>query len=178
MYAFGKLSLVASVIILLTFIAEKFGILNIGQVIIIAIIAVTIQAISLGILLVIVVTKYKKTHEIRIVRYQVSNRLINGGTYIIPEHMSSTDPRKSALFEVFLEIENFNEPPKILINKESDGRIKQYMKDNIASFKSGIVNDNFIFTAGIMVRPEEKINFLIEKDATVKYFMLGEIYVP
>lgn len=178
MYSLSKLSFAASVIILLAFTAERLGILNMRYTVIIAIIAAFIQAALLGILLGTAITKYKEKHEVKIVRYQISNKLINGGMYILPGHMSPTNPRKSALFEVFLEIEDVEELPNISVNKTSTGSVKQDMKDNIINVKSGIVNDNFIFSAGIIVRPDEKINFTIEKDARVKLFILGEIYVP
>jgi hypothetical protein len=178
MYIFSKLSFAAFVIVVAAFVAEKLGMLDMRYVIMVANIAAVIQVILLLVVSTIEVKKYRKKRGIRMVRYQVTNKLVNGGTFIIPKHVSPTDPRKSALFEVFLEVEDVEEIPNISVNKTSATHIKQDMKDNIISVKSGIVNDNFVFTAGIIVRPDEMINFMIEKDTTVKLFVLGELYIP
>ncbi len=50
--------------------------------------------------------------------------------------------------------------------------------DNTYCLHSGIVNNNFIFIADIIVVPKEMINFLLEKDTIVKLFVLGELYIP
>lgn len=99
-------------------------------------------------------------------------------TQIYFQNISSTNPRKSALFKVFLEIENVSEPPEIGISKDGVKRELPNIKDHIVNINSGKINENFIFDAELIVRPNENINFQVKKDAVIKLFFLGEFYIP
>ena len=80
--------------------------------------------------------------------------------------------------QIFLEIENVESPPDIGIFKMCAERILLDIEDNIININSGIVENSFIFDADVIVRPDEKINFKLKKDTTIKLFFLGEFYTP
>jgi hypothetical protein len=179
MRALTKISLAVSITIVMAFIIGKLNLLDNRYVNIIVIVAVVIQLIlfiAASIITVFIFSKRKR--GIRIVRYKCEDKSIYGGTYILPENLSPTNPGKSALFEVFLEIENVKDIHEIVVYNVSVGLSAINIENNITDVKSGIVNNNFMFSARIIVEPNEKINFLIEKDATIKLFVLGEFYVP
>ena len=178
MFIITKISLAASLIMLMALASEMLGILDRRCADIIMFAVLAIQTVFLAILITIFVMKKRMTRGIRIIRYQLHDTLVKGETDILPENMSPTNPRKFALFKIFLEIENVSEAPEIGISKTGLGRVIPDIKDHIVNINSGIVENNFIFDADVIVRPGEKINFHIKKDAIVKLFFLGEIYIP
>jgi hypothetical protein len=179
MYTLTKLSLATTIIAGVTFIAKQLGILELKYVIIIAIILSSIQAIFIGMSIAILVRKYRKTCGVRIVRYQFNDRFVRGNDYMIPEHVSVTNPRKSALFKILLEIKYAGEPPEIIISKNNLASAASDIKNHIINVNSGVVEDsNLIFDADVIVKPGEEINLHISKDALIKYFFLGETYIP
>ena len=115
---------------------------------------------------------------VKIMRYRFSDRLVKGATNIIPENISPTNPKKPAIFKVLLEIRDVDEPPEFGIAKINIGAKTLKIEDNVSNIISGIADNNFLFSADIIVRPGEKINFQLKKDANVKLFLLGEIYIP
>lgn len=178
MHIFSKLSLAANIIILMAFIAEMLNILDMKYVTIIIEIAVTIQLTLLFVLIVIITIGRREIRGVKITRYQFNDRFINGNDYILPEHVSTTNPRKSAMFKVLLEITYADEPPEIAISRKSVTSVTQDIKDHIINVNSGIIENSFIFDADIIIKPGEKINFQLKKDAIIKSFFLGEFYVP
>lgn len=178
MFFMTKLSLIAILIMLIALVSEIAGILDkrYSNIIMFGILA--IQTVFLAIFVTIVIMKKRILNGVRIVRYQLHDTLVKGETDIIPENISPTNPRKSAIFKIFLEIENVSEIPEIGISKTGLGRVIPDIKNHIININSGIADNNFIFNADVIVRPGEKINFQIKKDTTVKLFFLGEIYMP
>lgn len=134
--------------------------------------------IIIVLIMIFILMRRQKFNGVKIIRYQFCDRSVKGDTNILPENISSTNPRKSALFKVFLEIENVSEPPEIGISKDGVKRELPNIKDHIVNINSGKIKENFIFDAELIVRPNEKINFQIKKDTVIKLFFLGEFYIP
>ena len=178
-----RYSLIASLIILITGIAKKFDVLDERYSTMIMIGILVIQTILfILVFFIIIISKRKitahKNHEVRIIRFKFKDRFIKGNTDILPENIYPTNPMKSALFKIYLEIENVSEIPEIGISKTSTERIIPDIKKHIVNFNTEMGNNNFIFDADIIVDPNEKINFRINKDTVIKLFFLGECYLP
>jgi hypothetical protein len=178
MYTLTKLSLAAGFIILMAFVAEILSVLDSRYTAIIMVVAATIQMISLFVLIAIVIMRHREIRGVRIVRYQFSNRFINMNEYILPEHISITNPGKSAIFKIFMEAKHTNESPEIEISNMSVTEVISDMKDRIINNNSRVIDNNFIFDVDITVKPGEKINFQLKKDTFVNSFLLGEFYIP
>jgi uncharacterized membrane protein YcgQ (UPF0703/DUF1980 family) len=178
MYTLSKLSLAACVAIAAAFVAEKFGILEMRYLVIIAIISATVQVILLIILMATVMTKYRKVSGVRMTRYKFCDRFIKGNENILPEHISTTNPRKSAIFKILLEIKYTGDLPEIVISKKGFASLATCKKNHDVNIHSGMLDDSLVFDADIAVKPGEEINLLLKKDALVKSFFLGEFYVP
>lgn len=178
MYTLSKLSLAVCIATAAAFVAEKFGILELRYVVIIAIINASVQAILLIILMATVITKYRKVSGVRMTRYQFYDRFIKGNENILPEHISTTNPRKSAIFKVLLEIKYAGDPNEIVLSKKGLSPLVTDKKNHYVNIHSGMINDSLVFDADIAVKPGEEINLLLKKDALVKSFFLGEFYVP
>jgi len=177
MLTITKLSLVTSGIVIITLFARLFDILDERYSNMILIGSLLIQTFLLIIGTVILIIKTRKINVVKIPRYQLYGTMVKGDTNIIPENISPTNPRKRAIFKIFLAIENISDPPDIGIFKMNVGR-NIPIKDQIVNLNSGLVDNNFIFDADIIVEPGEKINFRLKKDTVVKLFFLGEFYSP
>jgi hypothetical protein len=178
MYIFSKLSLAASIIILMAFVAGTLSILDKKYTNIIMIVAAVAQLVLLLVVMTIMMTGHSKIRGVKMTRYQFSNILIKGSDHILPMYVSTTNPRKSAVFKILLEIKGITEPPEITISKIGDARITSDINDHIVRVNSFTVGDSFLFDADIIVKPGEKINFGFKKDTLVKSFFLGEFYIP
>jgi hypothetical protein len=178
MYTFSKLSLVMSLVMLTAFIAEKLNILDKKYTIIIMIAVAIIQAILLGLLVVSVIMRSRKMCGVKMTRYQCHDRFVKGNDYILPEHVSTTNPRKSAIFKILIEIKDVSEPPEITISKTGVASVEQDIKSHIVNVESFALDNSFLFDADIIVKPDEKINFGFKKDTMIKSFFLGEFYIP
>lgn len=178
MYAFSKISLAMSLVMLMAFIVEKLNILDKKYTIIIMIAAAVIQAILLGLVVISVIMRSRKMHGVKMTRYQCHDRFIKGDDYILPTHVSTTNPRKSAMFKLLIEIKDVSEPPEITISKIGVAPVAQDIKNHIINVESFTVDNSFLFDADIIVKPGEKINFGFKKDTMIKSFFLGEFYVP
>lgn len=173
-----KISLAAFILVTIAMAAKALGVLDKRYSDMIMLGALALQTIILGLLIIILIMKRRKLHGVKIIRYQLHDIFVKGDTNILSDNVSPTNPRKSALFKIFLEIENISETPEIGISKIGSGRVIPNIKDHIININSGMVNNNFIFDADIIVGPNEKINFRIKKDTVVKLFFLGEFYIP
>jgi len=178
MFALTRLSLVATFIVLTLITARMLGILEKKYYDTTMYVILAIQLIILVVLVIIFVLKRRKMSGVRIIRYQVQNKFIKGDTNIIPEYISSTNTRKSAVFTVLLQIENVTNTPEVVISKMMGEKKLTNIKDHIITVDAGIVENCFMFHAEVVSRPGEKINFNLSKDATVKLFFLGELYIP
>lgn len=179
MFILTKLSLAAFLIVSATIVAEATGILDsrYSKIILYSVLAIQVVLLAISTVIFIIIKK-RRMHGVRIVRYQLHDTLVKGNTDILPENISPTNPRKSALFKIFLEIENVSEIPEIGIFKMDIGSVVPDIKDHITSVRSGMIDNSFVFNADVIVKPGEKINFQIKKDTTVKLFFLGEVYTP
>lgn len=178
MFIFSKLSLTASLILLIALIAETIGILDKRYLTMIMYIVLVIQVMIFVLLIVIVINRRGIINGVKMIRYQFSDRLVKGNTCILPEYISTTNPGKSALFKIFLEIKDIREPPEIGISKIGVETVTPDIKDHIIKVNSCIIDNSFIFDVDILVKPWEKINFQLKKDTTIKSFFLGEFYIP
>lgn len=178
MHIIVKVSLIASLVLLLSTIARIFGILDKEYINIIMNIVLVIQAILLTMFIIIIIMKRRNMNGVKIIRYQIDNKLIKGNADILPEYMFPTNPRKLAFFKVFIEIEDVKEPPEFGILKMGTDKTSHDIMDHVTNVNSGIMENSFIFDADIIVRPGEKINFRLKKDTIVKWFFLGEFYIP
>jgi hypothetical protein len=178
MFILTKLSLIGNLIVLITFFAKIFGILEKRYADIIMIVIAIMQVLLIVTLIIMVIMRIRKSKFIKIIRYRLHDTLVKGETDIIPENISPTHPKKATLFKIFLEIENISEVPEMGISKTNFERGVLDIKDYIINVNAGILDNSFIFDADIMVKPGEKINFQIKKDTFVKSFFLGEFYIP
>lgn len=180
MLIIGKISLTATLILMISVVASIFGILDNRYVKMIMYAVFVVQTMLLIIVIIILILKKRKMKGVRIIRYQLQNQPVKGETNIISEKISPTNPMKSTLFKIFLEIDNISEPPEIGIGiyKITTEKIIPDIKNHVVNINSGMVDHSFIFDADVIVRPEEQINFQVKKDTTIKLFFLGEFYVP
>lgn len=179
MYIFSKISLlVASVTILTAFAAEILSILDKKYSTIIITIAAVVQLALLLLVMVAIMIKRRNINGVKMTRYHFNDRFIKGGDYILPGYISTTNPRKFAIFKILLEIKNIEEPPEIAISKNGVASVTQDMGGHIVNINSGIVEDSFMFDADVIVKPGEGINLKLKKDTLIKSFFLGEFYIP
>lgn len=116
---------------------------------------------------------------IKILRYKFEDRLIKGDTDIFQKPISSTNPRRMAIFKIYLEVDKFTEPPELGITKIGNyGKPLPDIHKHFLHINSGIKENIFMFHADMIVMPDEKINFKFKKDANIKTFLLGELYLP
>ncbi len=168
------------IIIFATIIARALGILDKTYTNIIIDYLLAIQMAFILISIIIYLISRRRLNGIKIIRYQLYDTPVKGETNILPENITPTNPRKSAIFKFFLEIENMSdtELPEIGILKESVGKFMPDIKKHIINVKCGVVNNSFIFDVDIIVKPDEEINVQIRKDTVIKSFFLGEFYIP
>ena len=178
MCAFSKISLAMSLVMLMAFITEKLNILDKKYTIIIMIVAAVIQAILLGLVAISVIIRSRKMRGVKMTRYEFHNIFVKGNDYILPEHVSTTNPRKSATFKLLIEIKDVTEPPEITISKIGVAQVAQDIKNHIINVESFALDNSFLLDADIIIKPGEKINFGLKKDTMIKSFFLGEFYVP
>lgn len=178
MYTRTKLSLATCIVTGAALVAEKLGILELRYVIIIAIISCAIQTILVGILTATYIKKYRNTYVVRIARCQFNDRFVKGNDYMIPKHVSTTNPRKSAIFKILMDIKYTGEPPEVVVSKNNVASVASDIKNHIINANSGAVDDNLLFDADVIVKPGEEINLHLNKDALIKSFFLGEFYIP
>ena len=177
MFLFTKISL--AVFLMLTIAAEILGILDKAYSNYIFIIGLSIQIIMLIILVtILLIRKNQLTRGIKIIRYKIMDKYIKGGTELIPKYIAPTNPRKSSVFKIFVEVENFKELPNFDICKMGKGGINVDIQKHILNAKMGIVEKSFIFDADIIVKPDEKINCKFRDDINIKTFFVGELYIP
>lgn len=178
MYTYSKLSLISSIAMLMTFIAERFGILDKRYLVIVLIIGIMIQMACFMMVITGALTGYKKIHGVKMTRVMFNNKLVKASDYIIPGHISTTNPRKSAIFEILAEIKDDGELPLIEISKVGVVMATKDVKNRIVNVDLSKSDNNLMFSASIVLKPDEKINFGFKKDTVVKSFFLGEHYVP
>lgn len=178
MFVLTKISLAATFLVLTAITARMLGILDKEYYEITMYTILAIQLIILLILVVILILKRRKMKGVRIVRYQTQNKFIKGDTNIIPEYVSSTNTRKSAIFTVLLQIENVKSVPEVTISKMLGEKKITDIKNHIITVDAGMIENCYMFHADIISHPGEKINFNLSTDATLKLFFLGELYIP
>ena len=177
MHIVMKVSLAASIVAVVTILAEVVGLLDKKYVDPILYVCLVVQTIFLILVIITFIIIKTRVHGVKIVRYRINDTLVKGDTDIIPEYISPTHPRKSTLFKIFLEVEDIEDPPEFGISKISSEKTPD-IKDHIVNINAGIVNNSFIFDADLIVGPGEKINFRLKKDTNIKLFFLGEFYTP
>lgn len=179
MFLFTKISLTIFLILMVVLVAEIFGILDRTYGNYIFIVGLSIQIIILIILLTTLLVRNNKLKRgVKIIRYKIMDKYIKGGTELIPEYITSTNPRKSSIFKIFVEAEDFKDPPDFGMCKMGKGDINVDIKKHILGVRSGIIEKSFIFDADIIVGPDEKINFKFKDDINIKIFFIGELYIP
>ena len=178
MFVLTKISLILMFTTLAILVAESLEVLDSAYADFIMSAILALQIVLLVAFVAILVMKRRIMNGVKIMRYHFNDRLIKGATDILPENISPTNPRKTAVFKVLLEIRDVDEPPEFGISKICTGTKTSNIGDHVFNIISGIADNNFLFTADIIVRPGEKINFQLKKDANVKLFLLGELYIP
>ena len=179
MFLFTKISLTVFLMLTVALVAEMFGILNktYGHYIFIA--GLLIQIIMLIIIVsIVLIRKNQLKKGVKIIRYKIMDKYIKGGTELIPQYMAPTNPRKSSIFKIFVEAENFKESPDFGICKMGKGNVNIDIKKHILSIRAGIADKSFIFDADILMRPDERINCKFKDDINIKTFFIGELYMP
>lgn len=179
MFLISKISLTILIILAITFITEELGILNPTYSRYIFIVGLSIQVILLVILLMLVMIRKKQLGRgIKIIRHKIEEKYIKGNTDILPDFIEVTNPRKSSIFKIFVEVRNFTDTPDFGICKM--GRGGSYITDinkHVLNVHARIIEGNFIFDADIIVRPYEKINFKFKDDTNIKMFFVEELYI-
>lgn len=181
MFIYTKISLAVMFIIITTTIAEITGRLDVkyGPYIIFA--GLIVQLIMLVILLWTLLKRKKYIRNgVKIIRYRFEDKYIKGDTDILPKFMTTTNPIKSSIFEIYLETKDFKCLSGFGIYKiEGDNPAKMTdIGKHVLYANVDAVNDLFIFIANIIVRPDEKVNFKFGDDINVKKFFIGELYLP
>lgn len=177
MFIITRISLTTTSIMAMTVLAKLLGILDSRYANMIIYGGVAIHTILL-IIVIIVFIKTRRIHEVRIIRYQLHDKPVKGETNILPEDISTTNPRKYAIFKIFLKIDNVSEAPEIGIFKMAEEKFVPDIKKHIININTGMVDHSFMFDADVIVNPGEKINFQIKKDTIINTFFLGESYTP
>jgi hypothetical protein len=178
MYTLSKISLAMSLVVLMASVAKTLNILDKRYTVIIMVAAAVIQAILLVLVVMSAIIRGRQTCGVKMTRYQFHDRFVKGNDYILPEYISTTNPRKSAIFKLLVEIKDVSEPPEITISKIGVASVEQDIKNHIVNIESFTVDNSFLLDADIIIQPGEKINFGFKKDIVVKSFFLGELYVP
>ena len=176
MFILTKISLTSTIIMIIGFILRSSGILEDRYINIIVGANIIIQLICIIIFTFSILGRSK---GVKIVRNQFDNRFIKGDTYLFQEHISPTNPKRMAIFKIYLEVCKFIEPPELGISKiGSYGKPISDIKKQFLNINSCIKDDIFIFNADMIVLPSEKVNFKFKKDTNIKTFFLGELYLP
>lgn len=180
MFLFTKISLAILFVITMTMIAEAFGILSQRDGSYIFIVGLSIQIIMLIVLVILLLArKGELKRGVKIIRHKIEDKYIKGDTDLLPSFISSTNPIKASIFEIYLEAKDFKENPCFSIYKMGKGNPEiADIKKHVLHVNTGVVDDLFIFSAGLIVRPDEKINFKFKDDINIKTFLVGELYIP
>jgi len=183
MFIFTKVSLTISFIMVITIIAEYFGILDKKYSTYIILIGFAIQIIILIIFIILLIIRYmmfkKLDNGIKIIRHKFEDVCIKGQTDVLPKSINPTNPMKPSIFKIYIEVKDFKEPPDFGVIMSGKGRVNvSDMKKRMSNVATGIKDSLFIFHADIIVRPNENINFQFKTDANIKTFFVGEIYIP
>lgn len=179
MFIFTKISLVAMFVMIVAVIAQIMGKLDAIYTSYILLVGLVTQ---IAMFIVFVVTVFIRRNElkkgVKIIRYKYEDRYIKGEDDVLPEFITTTNPRKASIFKIYFEIKDFNELPDFGIYKIGKGDKMSDVKKQVLNVNTGISNDLFIFHVDMLVRPDEKINFKFKNDANIKTFLLGELYRP
>jgi len=181
MFIFTKISLTIMSIIMITIIAEITGKLDAKYGSYIIFVGLTIQFTMFVILLWIFLRRIKYLRNgVKIIRHRFENKYIKGDTDILPEFITTTNPRKSSIFNIYLEAKDIKDPPDFGMYKMGRGNPAKMtdIKKHVLYVNADMVNDLFIFIVDIIVRPDEKINFKFRDDINIKTFFIGELYIP
>lgn len=181
MFIFSKISLTILFISMMTIIAESFGILSqiYGNYILFA--GIVIQIILLIAFIILSLTSQGRLKRgVKIIRHKIEDKYIKGNTDILPSFISSTNPRKATIFQIYIEAKDVKEDPHFNMCKIIGGGPEKTIdiKKHVLHVNTGIVGDLFIFVADLIVRPDEKINFKFENDINIKTLFIGELYMP
>lgn len=181
MFIFTKISLTIMSIIMITIIAEIAGKLDTKYGSYIISVGLVIQFIVVIIQLWTILRRIKYLRNgVKIIRYRFEDKYIKGDADILPQFITTTNPRKPSIFNIYIEVKYFKDLPYFGIYKmgRCDPPKMADMKKHVLYINAGTVNDLFIFIADIIVRPDEKINFKFRDDANIKTFFIGELYIP
>lgn len=179
MFIFTKISLVVTFIIIITATAQ---IMNKLDTIYTNYILLAGFVTQITILIVFVVTIFIRRNElkngVKIIRYKYEDRYIKGEEDVLPEFITTTNPRNASIFKIYFEIKDFKELPDFGIYNIGKGSKMSDVKKYVLNVNTGIKDNLFIFHVDMIVRPDEKINFKFKNDANIKTFFLGELYIP
>ena len=179
MFILTKISLIITFILTVAVTAQTMGKLNNVYTMYILMIGLTVQFIMVIIFITIILYRRNEMKKgIKIIRYKAEDRYIKGCTDIIPQYIAPTNPRKSSIFKIFVETENFKGIPDFGICKMGKGDVNIDLKQHILNIRTGIVAKSFIFDADIIMRPVEKINCKFKDDVNIKLFFVRELYIP
>jgi hypothetical protein len=181
MFLFSKISLTIFFILTMTVIAEAFGVLSQRYANYILLVGTSIQMIMLIALVIsLLIRKGELKRGVKIIRHKIEDKYIKGNTDLLPSFIGSTNPRKAAIFQIYIEAKDFKENPCFNMCKTVRGGPEKMIdiKKHILRVNTSIVDDLFIFVADLIVRPDEKVNFKFENDINIKTFFIGELYIP
>lgn len=182
MFIFTKISLIMILIIMITFIAQDLGKVDIIYSTYIIFTCLVIQFIAAFVTIVIItlIRKKQPKNGIKIIRYRIEDRCIKGEEDILPEFITTTNPRKASIFKIYFGVKGFNKLPYFGIYKtgKRDQDKMSNINEHIFNINVGIRDDLFIFHADVIVRPDEKINFKFKGDTNIEMFFVRELYIP
>lgn len=181
MFLFTKISLTVLFILTMIMVAEAFGILSQKYGSYIFFVGLSIQIIMLIALIVLLIIKKRELKRgVEIIRHRIDDKYIKGDTDILPSFIGPTNPRKASIFKIYLEAKDFKEDPGFSMCKMGKGSLEKManIKKHVLYANTGIVDNLFVFTADIIVRPDEKINFKFKEDINIKMLFIGELYIP
>lgn len=179
MFILTKISLAVTFIIIIAAVAQIVGKLDAIYVNYILLVGFVMQIVILIIFIVIILAKRNELKKgIKIIRYKYEDRYIKGEEDVLPEFVTTTNPRNASMFKIYFEIKDFKEPPDFSIYNIGKGNNISDNKRHILNVNTGIRDDLFISHINMIVSPDEKINFKFKNDVNVKTFLLGELYIP
>lgn len=179
MFIITKISLASTFTMIIGIVLGTLGKLDDKYVNIIMNANIVIQILCFMIFAVLFIFFHNWPKGIKILRYKFEDRLIKGDTDIFQKPIFSTNPRRMAIFKIYLEADQFTEPPELDITKIGNyGKPSSDIHKHFLHIDSSIKENIFMFHADMIVMPNEKINFKFKKDTNIKTFLLGELYLP
>lgn len=105
-----------------------------------------------------------------ILRYDVSNKDVKSKSDLLLEGITPTNPHRTSLFNVHVEMDNNTDPLAMRIYKTKE--------NYVVGEAFTLLEPKTIRDLGILIKPEETFNFQFDNAGIVKKLSITEIYTP